>query len=150
MNDLAEHGLSWVEPPVRYSHPLDHGRGAAAYRSIEETGRHLGGRDGRTWTRVCGSLNDRFDTIADEFLQGVLHIPRHPLHLGRFGLYAGQPASLLADAGTGSRPALCLGLGERIGDDPLRPVDERGGAPYLFRSRPRLVAGPGCGRRAGE
>ncbi|MFF9162175.1 NAD(P)-binding protein [Streptomyces longwoodensis] len=63
--DLAEHGLSWAEPPVQYSHPLDHGRGAAAYRSVEETGRHLGGRDGRTWTRVFGSLTDRFDTIAD-------------------------------------------------------------------------------------
>ncbi len=94
--DLAEHGLSWVEPPVQYSQPLDHGRGAAAYRSVEETGRHLGGRDGRTWTRVFGSLTERFDTIADEFLQPVLHIPRHPLHLGRFGLYAGLPASLLA------------------------------------------------------
>ncbi|GGQ92771.1 dehydrogenase [Streptomyces griseorubens] len=94
--DLAEHGLSWAEPPVQYSHPLDHGRGAAAYRSVEETGRRLGGRDGRTWTRVFGSLTDRFDTIADEFLRPVLHIPRHPFHLGRFGLYAGLPASLLA------------------------------------------------------
>lgn len=94
--DLAEHGLSWVEPEVQYSHPLDGGRGAAAYRSVEETAQDLGGRDGRTWSRVFGSLTDRFDTIADEFLQPVLHVPQHPLHLGRFGLYAGQPASLLA------------------------------------------------------
>ncbi|MCO7239552.1 NAD(P)/FAD-dependent oxidoreductase [Aeromicrobium sp. CnD17-E] len=94
--DLAEHGLSWVEPEVQYSHPLDAGRGAAAYRSVEETARQLGGRDGRTWARVFGSLTDRFDTIADEFLQPVLHVPRHPAHLGRFSLYAGQPASLLA------------------------------------------------------
>lgn len=94
--DLAEHGLSWAEPEVQYSHPLAHGRGAAAYRSVEETARDLGGRDGRTWARVFGSLTERFDTIADEFLQPVLHVPKHPLHLGRFGLYAGQPASLLA------------------------------------------------------
>ncbi len=94
--DLAEHGLSWVEPEVQYSHPLDGGRGAAALRSVDETAQDLGGRDGRTWARVFGALTDRFDTIADEFLQPVLHVPRHPLHLGRFGLYAGQPASLLA------------------------------------------------------
>ena len=94
--DLAAHGLTWVEPEVQYAHPLDHARGAAAYRSVEETARGLGGRDGRTWSRVFGSLTERFDTIADEFLQPVLHVPRHPLHLGRFGLYAGQPASLLA------------------------------------------------------
>ena len=94
--DLAEHGLAWAEPEVQYSHPLDGGRGAAAYRSVDATAQGLGGRDGRTWGRVFGSLTDRFDTIADEFLQPVLHVPRHPLHLARFGLYAGQPASLLA------------------------------------------------------
>lgn len=94
--DLAEHGLSWAEPEVQYSHPLDSGRGAAALRSVEETAQALGARDGRSWARVFGSLTDRFDTIADEFLQPVLHAPRHPLHLGRFGLYAAQPASLLA------------------------------------------------------
>lgn len=94
--DLAEHGLAWAEPEVQYSHPLDGGRGAAAYRSVGQTAQELGGRDGRTWERVFGSLTDRFDTIADEFLQPVLHVPRHPLHLARFGLHAGQPASLLA------------------------------------------------------
>ena len=97
--DLAEHGLAWAEPEVQYAHPLDAGRGAAAYRSVEETAHGLGGlggRDGRTWERVFGPLTERFDTIADEFLQPVLHVPRHPLHLGRFGLHAGQPASLLA------------------------------------------------------
>jgi phytoene dehydrogenase-like protein len=94
--DLGAHGLSWAEPEIQYSHPLDAGRGAAAYRSVAETAASLGGRDGRTWERVFGSLTDRFDTIADEFLQPVLHVPKHPWHLGRFGLYAGQPASLLA------------------------------------------------------
>lgn len=94
--DLAGHGLSWAEPQVQYSHPLDGGRGAAAVRSVEETARGLGGHDGRAWARVFGPLTDRFDTIADEFLQPVLHVPEHPLHLGRFGLAAGQPASLLA------------------------------------------------------
>lgn len=109
--DLSAHGLTWAEPEVQYSHPLDGGRGAAAHRSVERTARDLGGRDGRTWERVFGALTERFDTIADEFLQPVVHVPHHPVHLGRFGLYAGQPASLLARRwhGQGGR-ALLAGL----------------------------------------
>ncbi|MDF1705314.1 MAG: NAD(P)/FAD-dependent oxidoreductase [Aeromicrobium sp.] len=92
---LDAHGLTWREAPVQYSHPLDDGRGAVALRSVEETAQALGGKGGRTWQRVFGSLAQRFDTIADEFLQPMLHVPRHPLHLARFGSYAAQPAALL-------------------------------------------------------
>src|ERR1700740_2656486 len=47
--DLESHGLRWREPDVQYSHPLDGGGGAAAYRSVETTAHHLGSRDGRRW-----------------------------------------------------------------------------------------------------
>lgn len=92
---LHELGLTWREAPVQYAHPLDGGRGAAALRSVDETAARMGGPDGRTWGRIFGPLTDRFDTIADEFLQPMLHVPRHPVHLARFGAYAAQPASLL-------------------------------------------------------
>src|SRR5688500_8631228 len=35
--DLAAHGLRWLWPEVQYSHPLDHGGGVAAYRSLDQT-----------------------------------------------------------------------------------------------------------------
>src|SRR6201993_4128716 len=52
--DLAAHGLSWRWAEVEYSHPLDSGAGAAAYRSVDETAAALGGSDGRRWRSVFG------------------------------------------------------------------------------------------------
>ncbi|MDP3968751.1 MAG: NAD(P)/FAD-dependent oxidoreductase [Nocardioides sp.] len=96
-HDLAGAGLVWRWPEVQFAHPLDGGRGAAVWQSVATTVDHLGA-DGRAWERIFGGLTDRFDTIAPEFLQPVLHVPRHPLHLARFGAAAGLPASVLARA----------------------------------------------------
>lgn len=92
---LHELGLAWREAPVQYAHPLEDGSGATALRSVDETAARMGGKDGRTWRRIFGALTERFDTIADEFLQPMLHAPGHPIHLARFGTYAMQPATLL-------------------------------------------------------
>jgi phytoene dehydrogenase-like protein len=93
--DLAAHGLTWRWPEVQYSHPLDGGSGAAAYKSVAETARHLG-KDGHRWRRLFGSLTDRFDDIAEDFLEPVIHVPKHPLKLARFGAWSGMPANVLA------------------------------------------------------
>ncbi|MEU3843707.1 NAD(P)/FAD-dependent oxidoreductase [Streptomyces sp. NPDC028635] len=93
--DLAGAGLTWRWAPVEFAHPLDGGRGAAVVRSVAETAAGLGA-GGRGWERTFGPLTERFDTISQEFLQPVLHVPRHPLHLARLGAYAGLPATLLA------------------------------------------------------
>lgn len=93
--DLAGAGLTWRWAEAEMAHPLDGGRGAVVRRSVAETAAGLGAA-GRTWTRIFGPLTERFDTISEEILQPVLHVPRHPFHLARFGLYSGIPASLLA------------------------------------------------------
>ncbi|MEU2924118.1 NAD(P)/FAD-dependent oxidoreductase [Streptomyces sp. NPDC007251] len=93
--DLAGAGLTWRWAPAEFAHPLDGGRGAVAVRSVAETAAGLGA-GGRGWQRTFGPLTERFDTISEEFLQPVLHVPRHPLHLARFGAYAALPATLLA------------------------------------------------------
>ncbi|MED5803759.1 NAD(P)/FAD-dependent oxidoreductase [Gordonia sp. Z-3] len=90
--DLAAHGLRWALPPVQYAHPLDGGRGAAVHRSVTTTAQGLG-VDGDRYARVFGPLTDRFDAIATEFLQPMLHLPRHPIALGRFGVLAAPPAT---------------------------------------------------------
>ena len=94
--DLASHGLRWRAAEVEYAHPLDGGRGAAAWRSVEETAGRLGGRDGRRWSSLFEPLTERFDDLLGEIVRPMLHVPRHPLKLARFGLFAGQPAALLA------------------------------------------------------
>jgi len=93
--DLAGAGLEWAWAEHEYAHPLADGRGAAVVRSVEATAATLG-TGGSGWRRTFGPLTKRFDMIAAEFLQPILHVPRHPLPLARFGAYSGTPATLLA------------------------------------------------------
>ena len=76
--DLAAHGLTWRWPEIEYSHPLDGERGAAAYRSVDETAAALG-KDGKRWASMFGALAERFDDITADFLRPMLHVPAHPL-----------------------------------------------------------------------
>jgi phytoene dehydrogenase-like protein len=94
--DLTAYGLTWRHPEIQYAHPLDGGRGAAAWQSVESTASALGGRDGKRWQLLFGSLCARFDEIAADFLRPMLHRPEHPLALARFGAWSGLPAAVLA------------------------------------------------------
>jgi phytoene dehydrogenase-like protein len=94
--DLGAHGLTWRWPDIQYSHPLEGGAGAAAWRSVEATAAALGDRDGERWRSLFGPLTERFDDITADFLRPMLHVPEHPLALARFGAYSGMPAALLA------------------------------------------------------
>ncbi|ROQ36131.1 phytoene dehydrogenase-like protein [Streptomyces sp. PanSC19] len=107
--DLAGAGLKWRWAPTEFSHPLDGGRGAVAVRSVTGTAAGLGA-GGPGWKAVFGPLTERFGTISQEFLQPVLHLPRHPFHLARLGLYGGLPATLLARR-FGSPEARALWIG---------------------------------------
>ena len=93
--DLSAHGLHWLWPQVQYSHPLDGGRGAVAWRSVEDTAAGLGA-DGPAWRSVFGYLSERFDDIAEDFLRPMLHVPAHPIKLARFGLLSLPPVTMLA------------------------------------------------------
>lgn len=93
--DLQSHGVRWLLPDVQYSHPLNDGRGAAVWRSVDRTAEGLGDDDD-SYRRMFGPLTERFPGIVEEFLQPLLHVPRHPLALARFGTYAAMPAGLLA------------------------------------------------------
>ncbi|OUZ09961.1 FAD-dependent oxidoreductase [Aeromicrobium sp. PE09-221] len=93
--DLTAHGVEWAWPEVQYAHPLDAGRGGAVLRSVAETADGLG-PDGASYARIFGPLTRHFDAIAEEFLQPMTHVPRHPLALGRFGLQAVAPATWVA------------------------------------------------------
>jgi len=93
--DLAGADLQWAWAEHEYAHPLADGRGAAVVRSVDATASSLGA-GGNGWRRTFGPLTARFDMIGAEFLQPILHLPRHPLPLARFGTYSGMPATLLA------------------------------------------------------
>jgi phytoene dehydrogenase-like protein len=92
---LERHGLEWRRAGVDLAHPLDGGRAATMTRSLERTATGLG-EDGRAWRRLFGPAAAGFDSLADDLLRPVLHVPRHPLGLARFGPKALASATLLA------------------------------------------------------
>ena len=92
---LESHGLIWCWPEVQYSHPLDAGRGGAAYRSVADTATGLPASGG-SWASVFGPLNDSFDALAEDIFRPTLHVPAHPLKLAHFGALSALPASVLA------------------------------------------------------
>jgi phytoene dehydrogenase-like protein len=95
--DLAEHGLEWLWPDVSLAHPLDDGSAGVMVRSVDQTAQGLG-EDGRAWKRVFGSPSANFGALLEDMLAPIIHLPRHPLRLARFGIPAAAPATLLARA----------------------------------------------------
>ena len=94
--DLAARGVELIHPDAPVAHPLDGGRAAVIERSVSATAEGLGGDDGRAWRRLFGPLVREADALGAELLRPVVHVPRHPLALARFGLPAMRSARGLA------------------------------------------------------
>jgi len=92
---LERHGLEWRWPEVDLAHPFDDGSAASMVRSLDETAAGLGA-DGASWRRLFASPSANFDALNEDALRPILHLPRHPIRLARFGLPAAAPATLLA------------------------------------------------------
>jgi phytoene dehydrogenase-like protein len=105
---LAERGLEWIHPDVALAHPLPDGSAVALVRSVEETASGLGA-DAHAYRRVVAPLANRFPDLLGEVLGPILHLPRHPLLLARFGMRAARPAGRLPFRGERAR-ALVAGL----------------------------------------
>jgi phytoene dehydrogenase-like protein len=89
---LERHGLRWLWPEIDLAHPLDDGRAGVAARDPELTAASLGA-DAKSWSRLFGAAVHNFDDLIGEVFQPVLHLPRHPVTLGKFGARAGLPAT---------------------------------------------------------
>lgn len=116
---LADFGLEWCHPEIDLVHPLDGGDAVALHRSLDDTVAGLGA-DGEKWRRRFAPVVRRLDDLAPEFLGPILHIPRHPLLLARFGMAAMLPAKTLART-LGSERARALFAGSAA--HAFRPLD---------------------------
>ena len=111
--DLAANGAELIQPDAPVVHALDGGRAAVLERSIEAMTAGIGGApdgapggtpdgravaDGRAWRRLFGPLARDADKLGRELLGPVVHLPRHPIALARFGLPALASATGLARA----------------------------------------------------
>ena len=104
---LNQFGLDWIQPPLPLAHPLDDGTAALLHRSLDQTKDGLGS-DGPAYDRLMRPLLNRWQDLADEVLQPMLHYPRHPILLARFGLRALPSASHVARKWLRREPARAL------------------------------------------
>ena len=117
---LAEHGLRFIHPPAACAHPFDDGTAALLLPSSRETGDTLG-TDRHAWMELFDHLVEEFEALAAETLRAVLHVPRRPLLMARFGLSAIQPARALARRRFRAERARALFAG--LAAHALRPLD---------------------------
>ncbi len=94
--DLASRGVEFIQPDAPFAHPLDGGLAAVLERSLQATADGLGGDDGAAWARLFRPFVSHADDLGDELLRPVVHVPRHPILLARFGLPALRSAEGLA------------------------------------------------------
>jgi phytoene dehydrogenase-like protein len=92
---LERFGLEWIHPEIPLAHPLDDGSAPSLYEDVLFTAEQLRGDSG-AYCRLMQPLARNWETLANEFLQPILHLPRHPFALARFGIPALCPATLLA------------------------------------------------------
>ena len=81
---LAAHGLDWIHSPAAMAHPLDDGTAVLLMRDLDEQCR-LAGRGRAAWRRILEPLSRRWWALAEDILQPLSPLPRHPLLLARMG-----------------------------------------------------------------
>lgn len=94
--DWPARGVDLVHPDAPVANPLDGGRAAVLERSIDETARGLGGQDGVAWRGLFGPLVRDAGKLSRDVFGPVVHVPRHPLAMARFGLASLRSARGLA------------------------------------------------------
>jgi len=81
---LGEFGLEWLWPELDLVHPLDDGRAGVLSRDLDRTYDSIGD-DATSWRRTFAPAVEHFDELLAEIFRPVIHVPRHPVVLGRFG-----------------------------------------------------------------
>jgi phytoene dehydrogenase-like protein len=124
---LQKYGLSWVQPELPLAHPLDNGQAAVLRRSVTDTAAELG-EDRSSYEALLNPLVSNWEALAGEFLRPLLHLPRHPLLLLRFGLRALESASGLANSHFRGEEARALFAG--LAAHSFLPLEQRPSAAF--------------------
>ncbi|MGV8977941.1 MAG: phytoene desaturase family protein [Cellulomonas sp.] len=91
---LEERGVELLAPEASYAQPLDGGRAAVAYRSIERTADGLG-QDGVAWRRLLGPLAAHPEGLVDIALGDRRSLPGDLATAVRYGLRVLEQGSAL-------------------------------------------------------
>ena len=140
--ELERHGLEWRWPEVDLAHPLDDGS-AGVMRALDRGDRaRARRRRRRPGGALFGARRARFDALDEDILRPILHVPRHPLRLARFGLPAAAPATAARRARwtTPQARALFGGVAAHA-FSPLDAADELVGRDGADQRLPHATAG---------
>jgi len=107
---LERFGLAWIQPEIPLAHPLNDGSAACLYRDVDFTAEQLAG-DSDAYRRLIKPLARNWEKLANEFLQPILHLPRHPVALAQFAIPAICPTTVLAKLLFKREPARALFAG---------------------------------------
>ena len=107
---LEKYGLAWIQPEVPLVHPISAGAVAVLQRSLRKTAEALG-KDARMYNRIFAPIVLRSESLIEEFLQPIIHVPRHPLTVVRFGVRALLSARQLVRSHFSQDPAGALFAG---------------------------------------
>ena len=109
---LEKCGLTWIQPEIPLAHPIDRNEVAVLRRSITETAGALR-EDAGAYRKLFEPLVSRWESVLAEVLQPLIHLPRDPGAVARFGSSAMRSVEHLALKGFSQRPgkALLAGLG---------------------------------------
>ncbi|MEU6239376.1 NAD(P)/FAD-dependent oxidoreductase, partial [Kitasatospora sp. NPDC047058] len=117
---LDRYGLRWRLPEIDCVHPLDDGTAGVLHRSVAETAAGLGTTDGARWRRLFAAPAAAYDELTEDIMRPLLHLPRHPLRLARFGAPAVLPATALARVFAGEQARALFG---GVAAHAFRPLD---------------------------
>jgi len=94
---FSEVGLrvEWVTPPIPFTHPLDGGRVAVMYRSVEETAAQFG-EDRKVYRAIFDPLVDGFGELIEIVLSPITVRPGHRTLFVRLAAIGATPAAVLA------------------------------------------------------
>lgn len=96
---LHNFGLQWIHSPAVLAHPLDDGTAVILDRNLDDVERMLnvdGSGDGSAWRALMEPFAARWSDLAEDILQPMLRIPRHPFLLAKFSQDALPSATFVA------------------------------------------------------
>jgi phytoene dehydrogenase-like protein len=108
--DLASHGLALAHPEIALAHPLDDGRAGTVNRGFDDTDRTLG-VDAAHWRATFEPIARGWDALVEDLAEPLVHVPHHPVRLGRFGIPALVPATSYTRVRFDDDPARALFTG---------------------------------------
>ncbi|MCE5316441.1 MAG: NAD(P)/FAD-dependent oxidoreductase, partial [Parachlamydia sp.] len=118
---LEKAGLAWIHPPAPLAHPFDDGTAVLLERSLDATCKHLKS-DGAAYRKLMEPFVTHWNSLGADLL-APLHVPRHPIVMGRFALRAVRSAYHLSQELFKTKRA--RGLFAGLAAHSILPLDKR-------------------------